>query len=245
MSRKGKYGGMEKAARGAPAYMGQYASLMTILLAFFIIMLTLGQDRVAQFKVGVGLIHNMIGLTGGAGVLEFWRSARRPPAPRVYRPDTEDPAARLIGREAESRESFSLGGPGVEQISFLSLRGTVRLRSPIRFESGRIRVARASQSALDHAGTLLYALPEHRIVVEVREIVDEGDLSSGRLLAARRAAWLTRHLIEHARIPPGQIRAMGMVGSPSSAVASGDAEVFFWLKRDDGAMGFPEETPVY
>lgn len=231
MSTKKRAGGIKKEAKGAPSYMGQFASLMTILLAFFIIMLTLGQDRITQYKVGVGLIRDMIGLTGGAGVLEFWRSARRPPAPRVDFSEAEDPDAHLIGWDAEELESFSIGGPGVDRVSFLSHRDTVRLQSSIQFEPGRIRVGRDSQSALDHAGTILYTLPEHRIVVEVRVPVDDGDAEARRLLAARRAAWLTRHLVEHARVPLGHIRAMGLVEQPSVPEAKRDAEVVFWLKR--------------
>lgn len=232
MTRKRKAVFEKKKANGAPAYMGQYASLMTILLAFFIIMLTLGQDRVAQFRVGVGLIRNLVGLTGGAGVLEFWRTVRRPAAPRVFKDESEDPDARLIGYEADSADSYSLGGSGVESISFLALRDTFRVRSPLRFEPGRIRVARESQSSLDHAAALLYSLPEHRIVVIVRVQAPPDAADAERRLAARRAAWLARHLVEHGRIPADRIQSLGQVRDVDGTGEPAETEVVFWLRRD-------------
>ncbi len=232
MTRKRKAVFEKRKPKGSPAYMGQYASLMTILLAFFIIMLTLGQNRVAQFKVGVGLIRNMVGLTGGSGVLDFWRTVRRPAAPRVFTDESEDPDARLLGYESDFADSYSLGGSGVESISFLALRDTLHLQSPIRFEPGQIRVSRESQSALDHAAALLYSFPEHRIVGIVRVHAPPGDAVEERRLAARRAAWLTRHLVEHGRIPAGRIRSLGQVRKDAGTGAPGETQVIFWLRRD-------------
>jgi len=222
----------KKKPEGAPAYMGQYASLMTILLAFFIIMLIPGQDRVAQFRVGVGLIRNMVGLTGGAGVMDFWRTARRPAAPRVLKDEAEDPEALLLGYEADSADSYSLGGSGVESVSFLALRDTLQLHSPIRFEPGRIRATRESQPALDHAAALLYSFPEHRIVGIVRVHAPPGAADEERRLASRRAAWLTRHLVENGRIPAERIRSLGQVRESIGTGEPGETEVIFWMRRD-------------
>lgn len=230
MSEKPK-GFEKKKARGAPAYMGQFAALMTILLAFFIIMLTFGQDRVAQFKVGVGEIQNVIGLTGGSGVMSFLKTVRRPPVPRVMKEEPDHPDAALIGHEEQTGESDSLSDHGIESIALLSLQNKVLLRSPLQFAPGSIRVGQEEQPALEHAATLLYALPEHRIVVSVQGRMRPDDVEAARRLAARRAAWLTRYLTEQGRIPMNRIRSQGRISEDVNAVPGEEMEVVFWLRR--------------
>ena len=193
--------------KGAPAYMGQYASLMTILLAFFIVMLTLGQDRASKFRDGVGQIRNLIGLQGGTGVLEFWRSMRYPPAPQVDDKTTEDDDANLIGYQMDARDAFSLQSEALMQILIDDPSKDIRLNTKIDFEPGRVLVRRDTQSSLDHITTLLHSVDAYRVDVEVW---GENDAES-RHLAARRAVWITRHLVENARMQPNRIRAIGLV----------------------------------
>lgn len=56
---------------GAPAYMAQYTALMTILLAFFILLNTLTQEQDAGFKAGIGDVKNAFGINGGLGLFQF------------------------------------------------------------------------------------------------------------------------------------------------------------------------------
>ncbi len=214
----------------APAYMGQFASLMTILLAFFVLMLTLGQDRVAKYKDGVGNIRNLIGLQGGTGVLEFWRSLRRPPAPKVLTQDESTEDAMLVGYERGSIDTHSLDESKMQKIDFEDPKRSLRIRSAIRFERNSLRVTRETQFALDQAAALLYsASKEYRIVAGVISL--EGDAEEDRLLAARRASWLTRHLIENARIPANRIRSMGITRTPDKTEQEKNTEVFFLLRK--------------
>lgn len=212
----------------APAYMGQYASLMTILLAFFIIMLTLGQDRVAQYKTGVGMIRNLTGFNGGTGVLDFWRAMRTPPAPRV-KDDASDDNAKLIGFQFGARDSYSFTTEDLQKIEFQDPRKTLRIRSGIRFSPGRITIKRQSQFELDQVSALLYSLKEHRFVVEVR--VETGEPEEDRQLAARRATWLMRHLIQNGHIPYDQIRSSGLCNRLDDEDADDYTEVIFLIRR--------------
>lgn len=212
----------------APAYMGQFASLMTILLAFFIIMLTLGQNRASQYKEGIGKIRNLSGLTGGTGVLEFWRAIRRPPAPAVIA-EEEKENANLIGHQQGARDSYSLTIEDLQNIEFEDPRSTLRIRSGIRFAPGRIKISRQSQFELDHVTSLLYSLNQHRIVVEVRH--DGEKPEADRRLAARRATWLMRHLTEQGRIPQDRIRSVGLCQRLEGESKDDYTEVIFLIRR--------------
>lgn len=215
---------------GAPAYMGQFASLMTILLAFFIVMLTLGQNRVAQFKEGVGQIRNMIGLQGGSGVLDFWRSMRHPPVPKVVSADKEEREdAMLVGYQMGARDAFSISSDSLSHIDFENPNRYLRLNTSIKFEEGQLRLQRETQSSLDHITTLLYSIDGYRVDVEVW-----GDNhTTPRHLAARRAVWIARYLVEHARLSPERVRSMGLLRNMDETTDDDEImpEVTFLLRR--------------
>ncbi len=216
-----------KKVQTAPAYMAQFAALMTILLAFFILMLTMGQQKVSQFQQGSGLIKNLVDLTGGKGVLDFWRSMQQPALPSVAAA-TGDPDAKLIGYDADALDQFSLDPESINQIDFLDNRQILRLRSTIRFEPGRVRVDRESQFALDQALAMLYSLQQYHVVVGVMS--DTGNAAADRLLAAQRAAWLVRHITENGQISRDRIRSLGLVRSLTTEDGE-PVEVIFLLRN--------------
>lgn len=217
----------KKKPAGAPAYMAQYTALMTILLAFFILMLTMGHEKTAGFKEGVGQIKNLIEFTGGRGVLDFWRSMRKPGLPKKVK-EADAPGAKLIGYEEDAIDQFSLDASSIQQIDFMDERKTLRLRSSIRFEPGQVRMARNTQYALDQAVATIYSLQDYRVVVCA--LADTGKPEADRLLAAQRAAWLVRHITTHAQIPRERIRALGQVGSLVDEESGEPVEVLLLLR---------------
>lgn len=224
----------KKKPAGAPAYMGQYTALMTILLAFFILMLTMGHEKSAGFKEGVGQIKNLIEMTGGRGVLDFWRSMRNPGLPKMTTTKGADPEAMLIGYEQDTLDHFSLDASNIKKIDFLDERQTLRLKSSIRFETGRVRVARNSQLALDQAVATLYSLRNYNVVVCV--MVDTGEPEADRLLAAQRAAALVRHIAAQAQIPWDRIRALGQVRTMPGDDGEDPIEVMFMLREPNNVI---------
>ncbi len=226
----------------APAYMGQFASLMTILLAFFIIMLSLGQNRSSQYKKGVGKIRNLGGIAGGTGVLEFWRSIRALPASTMdTNEDNKD--AMLVGYKHGERDGFTLSDADVKSFDFEDARQSLRIYSKIRFDPGRVSVTRDTQFALDQAATLLYSMKKYRIVIEVRG--DTGNPAADRKLAAQRAAWLSRHLIVKGPIPTDRIRAVGFCRMLDDGHDGPPPQVTFLLKRarnKEGDLPRPSST---
>lgn len=218
----------EKKPAGAPAYMTQYTALMTILLAFFIVMLTLGQDRVAQYKVGVGLIQDMFSMKGGGmGVLPFWRSLTRgvPDVPA----DVEDaPDAALLGYYDDSISSINLAISGMRNVLLEDMNNTFRFKAPLGYDEDQIRVSSAYSSALEHVAAVLYALDGYQITVCV--VVKGDDKQANRVLAARRAAWLMRYLIEFGRLNPVRVRSAGYGDARYLNGDNSHGEVFFMLR---------------
>jgi flagellar motor protein MotB len=213
--------------KGAPAYMGQFASLMTILLAFFIVMLSLGQNRVAKFRVGVGQIRNMIGLQGGSGVLEFWRSMRNPPVPQVVGDRPEDEKMTLVGYQMGARDGFSLQAETLSAIQFDDVSKDLRIKTDIKFHPGTWSIQRETKSSLDHITTLLHSAERFRVDVEVWESGGANE----RSLATRRAVWIARYLVEHARIPADRIRSMGLLIDDHDNRKPEQPTVTFLLRR--------------
>ena len=223
----------KKAAASAPAYMSQYTALMTILLAFFILMLTMGHEKTAGFKEGVGDIKNLLELSGGGnGLMSFWRTMRRPGLPMKLSVN-ETPGAKLVGYEEDAVDQFSLDATSINKIGFMDDRQTLRLHSSIRFEPGQVRMDRSTQYALDQAVATIYSLQEYNVVVCA--LVSSGKPEADRLLAAQRAAWLVRHITTSAQIPRDRIRALGQVGSLVDKESGEPVEVLLLLrdKRDD------------
>jgi len=230
-----------KKKQGAPAYMAQYSALMTILLAFFVLMLTLGQDKTSGYKSGVGAIRNTIGLMGGSGTLEFWRSMRNPGTPPEPVEHSENEDSNLIGYTEETLGRFLFPSEDIQQVEFMEHRRILLLRSSIRFKPGRIAVRRDTRFALDHAFALLYTLRAYQITVGV--IANkEGDLGENRLLAARRAAWLAQHISEQVPIPGKNIRSLGIARNGLENEKETSAQVVFLLRKIEPEQDNEETT---
>ncbi len=224
----------KKASSGAPLYMLQYSDMMTILLSFFILILVLGKERTAQFKDGLGNVKNLVDMTGGKGVMDFWRSMRKPGHPINIKESEPSPAS-AVGYEEGASEQSNLDEFSIHKVDFVDNRKTLRLRSSIRFLPGQVRMDRNTQFALDHAVATIYSLRNYNVVVCV--LVDTGKPEADRLLAAQRAAWLVRSITENAQIPRKRIRALGQVGSLVNEESGEPVEVVLLL-RDKRANSY-------
>lgn len=207
-----------KEEEGAPAYMTQFTALMTILLAFFICMLTLGQQKTAQYKKGFGQIRNAFGVRGGQGLLDFWRKLRDR-NPNVDVGETgEDARLRGFRRGDFSRTRFDRSRHVRTEIE---RRGSlVHIRTPVSFPEGACTLTAESRRFLDDAGGVLYGLPEY--AVDVMHCCAPADGGDGETLAARRSAAVVRYLRDHCGIADHRLRAIGYAdGRYLDAAAAG------------------------
>ncbi len=89
MSRSKKQGG-DDGGPGAPKYIISYSAMVTILLAFFIILQRLAEERQSGYEAaGIGPFKNAFNSTGLPGLLSGWREALQFSATGArYVPDT-------------------------------------------------------------------------------------------------------------------------------------------------------------
>ena len=235
----------------APAYFVQYAALWSLLLAFFITILTMGKTKNSEFKSGVGFIRDAFGMKGGLGMLPFWRkasSSQSDEASPIQTPESEEPGD-LIG--------FVKGLLWKEGLSSISILRTevddrgvnVMLKTPIVFPPGSALLNQDTQKFLNQMGGIFYNLPKTVISINCLTM-DSGSEERDLFLASERAAAVARYLKETCRIPGSRIDAVGYsharyLGALGSNVV--DQAVLFSIRKvnkvKDKAKSISELTP--
>lgn len=198
----------KKEAEGAPGYMVQYTALMTILLAFFICLLTLGQQKATEYrKKGLGHVRDAFGLKGGLGLLPYWKAIMKN-YPEVEELDEEiDEKKDLLGYVRGAFTADVLDAEEIVQAEFEDWGYSVRVLTPLQFETGSIVLSRDAQRFLDRTGGVFYNLAEHTIIACC--YVSTGDPQKDYRLAAHRAVVITRYLKHECRVPGDRLRAVG------------------------------------
>lgn len=218
--------GKKKQDDGAPAYMAQYTALMTIMLAFFITMQSMGANRVNKYKQeGVGFIRDAFGLKGGGlGLLSFMRTLMRH-YPEVRKEKDKD-EAELLGYEKGAFESEVFDAEGIYKIEILDVGYDVRILLPSVFENGGLYFRDDAGRMLGRLGGVLYGLTNHMITVCCYKTRAE-DGGSSKVQAAKRASIITKYFSEHSGIPPERLNAVGCADG---------------RYLEDGGKGLPDEA---
>ena len=194
----------KKIEQGAPAYMAQFTALMTILLAFFICMLSLGQTRKAEYLDGVGDVRDAFGMRGGLGLMPYWKVIKNRYPELDGEPDNEK--RNLIGYR---RGTFRSGAVGLAQ----AIRGrlqqphrSVRIMTPIRFAAGRAVLDADARAYLSSLGQVAFAMSNCQLTICCYARADaEGTIS----LSAMRAAAISRYLAEACGLPQESLSGIG------------------------------------
>lgn len=195
---------------GAPAYMAQFTALMTILLAFFICMLTMGQQKASQYKKqGYGFIKNAFGAKGGLGLMGYWRTVQKnfPKVPESV-PEDDD------GMQAYVKGAFTSGAFDAEEISRTDVQNrgySIRIITPVIFDKDSAALSIESRKYLERVGGILSNMDEHMLTVSCYQ--STGNPVKDRLIAAKRAAVVVRYLQDRCNVPPGRLRGIGYAHS--------------------------------
>jgi chemotaxis protein MotB len=220
----------------APGYMVLYSSLMSLLLAFFVTMLAMGQERTAQFKTGVGQIRDAFGLRGGFGVLPYWRSMSQWLAsdyPKVTKEEDQD--AKLIGYLKGVLWREGLDESFILDIEYDRMGATIIMRTPIKFGVGNAFLERDSRWFLNRMGGVFYNLPEALITVSClvetsgREAEDD---RADEYLAIERAVAVNRYLIDEVKISEERLQAVGYAHERYLRRLDEKEVVFFYIRSD-------------
>lgn len=195
-----------KKADGAPAYIQLYSIMMMLLLAFFIVLVTLsGESKNESFKSDIGKVQQSFGLTGGIGMLRF------PFAEDSQRLEGQIPATEEEKTD-EGVDSWRLrgsGGSGTTDIDFeRGMPTSMRVVVPYQFAEGRTSLSSSMLEYLDIVGTVLADNSDFSIAVR-QFTVGAGSVPDAALVASARAGAVQRFLHESCGLSPDRITAVG------------------------------------
>ena len=194
-------------AEGAPAYMAQFTALMTILLAFFICLLTVGQDRVSNYKkTGYGYIRNAFGSKGGVGLLPFWRSVMKR-YPKV-RKKKEEPDAEFLGYMKGAFHADEFDADGISGADMEHRGSSIKIFTNIQFSGDRVALTAEAQVFLDRLAAVFVNLPDY-VLTACCYSSTGGDVDKDRMLAAERAILIVRYLKDSGGVPVSRMRSAG------------------------------------
>jgi flagellar motor protein MotB len=231
---------------GAPAYMAQFTSLMTILLAFFIVMLTMGQEKASRYKMeGFGLIRDSsFGLKGGGlGFMSYMRAALQG-HPDIARNGEESAEDRHLGYVRGEFDREQMDAEGIVHTEMQDWGNSVRIATPVVFKDDGWTPDPKSRQFLDRIGDVLYNLKGYRVTVSCYEAAGD-DPPTARMTAARRALAVANYLERQKRVPRTMLHAVGYSDARYMEFADGESPtqktVFFVRKTplvDDRRLEF-------
>lgn len=203
----------EEVEEGLPAWMATFADMMTLLLCFFVLLLSFAKQDIAKFESLTGSIKDAFGV-----------QLKRPYATKAaFSPtDKESKGEKSKTQEIQelAREMLSI----VKDNKFLRRSATVtgeregvliRIDSAYLFGPGSAKLNRAAEKALSEVAKLLKDNPFNCLVQgHTADDLEPGivsgdnwDLSSDRALAAMRV------LINKYEIPDRRLTAVGYAGT--------------------------------
>lgn len=193
---------------GAPAWMATFADLATLLLTFFVLLLSFAQLNVIQFKTALGSVKNALGvITQKPGYFEGrttspieWEAEDGPDKPMKGIPDEMVPIQALI-RQRELDGSMKL----------IVTEDHIILRVHGLFRSGSADLDPERFDELDIITQLVKVHP-HPVVIEAH--TDDRPIATDRYpsnweLSAARAAAVARWLVAGGQVRPDRVSPGG------------------------------------
>ena len=183
---------------GSPAYMAQFTALMTILLAFFILLNVLAPKNEGGFKDGIGKIQNAFGKMGGLGVFSYTfagKGAAHPPAPPVKK----DAEVKETGFDKELVRGDGGQGSTDADTERKTSPTYLRYQVPVTFPKGKAKPTDEICSKLDQIGLGLF-LFDAKMDIKCYSM-DTGQFYFDRNIAAKRAANILAYFNAKHKIP--------------------------------------------
>lgn len=188
---------------GAPPYMGQYASLMILLLAFFIVLVSFSTIQEAGLKAGIGDIKNAFGLSGGYGIFDYAFIGKGV----GYAPN---PTNDNLGEDGvENKLMMGEGGQGDTSLDIKEPDQTkyIRFKMKNQFETGSDKLTKDMQEELRQIG-IGVILGGYKIQIRCFSM-ESGDPDKNKSLALSRAAQVMRSLEKNGGVPYDKMECIG------------------------------------
>ena len=189
-----------------------YADLITLLLAFFILMYTMSKQDSKKYQEVAA--HLKAIFTGSNAVLATGNVVGKVPIELSFKGGAENVASLKEQLEKELREIGDKGnGDTMQKISLISdERGlVVRAMEKAFFDTGKADLTSRARTALDGIAPVLTNMPNHvRVEGHTDNVpINTSEFRSNWELSVRRATEVVRYLVERHGFPPDRISASG------------------------------------
>ena len=185
--------GKKKDEGGAPAYMGLFTSLMTVLLAFFILLVAMADTQDAGFYKGIGSVRNSLGITGGYGLMEFAKYAGNKGVLGVNESveEVEDGERQKLNIDEGER---GVGTVDIEDVKEDDKGYYISVFIPHLFERGSAKILRDSTLA-DYLRKMAIGFLNVKDTITIRSYAaDGGSKEANQSLATKRSNAIMRYM---------------------------------------------------
>lgn len=192
---------------GAPAWVVTFADLMSLLLAFFVLMLSFSNTEIVKFRTMAGSVRNALGMKSEFDLSDIPMGSKLLPYESPQKGDGEAREA-LATQLRMVLEEAGLKDRGAVEITERGV--LLRLSGDLFFSSGEVELKPKALSILNLLAVKIKAIPRS---IDVEGHTDDVPIAtnvypSNWELSAARAGRAVRHLVEQG-IPADQMRAIG------------------------------------
>ncbi len=198
----------DECPEGLPGWLATFGDLMSLLLTFFVLLLSFSTMEEVKFNRAMGSLH------GALGIFESRPEMTQPI--RVTMPLVRGSIqqSQNIRKASEALEK-TLSDEGLE--GDINLEGTasglvIRIQAPVLYDVGKAEILPGIEVALDALGEVLNLLPNQIVVqghTDNRALTGEGIFPSNWELSYQRAVNVVRYLIAENRVNPARMAAEG------------------------------------
>lgn len=205
----------EECKAGAPEWMVTFADLMSLLLTFFVLLLSFSNTEIIKFRTMAGSVRNALGLKSEFEISDMPKGSKIVPYDNPREGDGEDVDKAAEQMKKELEEVLDKTGSAANGAVKVTKRGVVlQLRGDMLFGSGDARIETSAHDTLEAIAE--YASAQGR-VVDVVGHTDDVPIAtavypSNWELSAARAGQAVRYLVERG-VSSEMVRAIGQADS--------------------------------
>ena len=226
--------------RGAPPYMVTFGDMMSLLFAFFVMLVSMANFETAKFK----LVSESI--SGAFGVLQSFPTIAINPFVAIPRQGGHENARKASINDAKKLQKImeSKGLDKMVQVEVTESGIAILLRDPVSFESGSSEVKAQGQAILSDVAESIKGNPNLKVRVEGHTDdvpIHTAHFRSNWELSAERANATRRLLVEHGL---GETRFRRVTGAadrdplvPEDPLASANRRVAITVLKTDISAG--------
>ena len=193
--------------KGLPGWLATFGDLMSLLLTFFVLLLSFSSVNVKNFDAAMGALQGALGVLSGQPELSL--------PIRQAKPRTEGniaQAKRIAKAASELEEAVDKAGlQGEVTLEESSTGIVIRVSEKLFFETAEANLKEAAKPVLMKLSTVVRPLPNK---VNVQGHTDNATINTDSFasnweLSGMRAMQVARFFIEEGRIPPERIWLTG------------------------------------